>query len=443
MDFTVDTPTLETAADAAAAARRAAAGLALPHVNLDALADRRPSEPDGFSRMPERARHAATPRVAIVHEWLDNYAGSERVLEQLITCFPQADLFAIVDFLPETERRFLHGRPVRTSFIQRLPLSRRLFRRYLGLMPIAVQQFDMGGYDVVISSNHAVAKGVLTGPDQVHISYTHSPMRYAWDLQHQYLRQADLDRGLRGAYARWQLARLRQWDLSASVGVDCFVANSRYIARRIRKAYRRDAVVIHPPVDIESFRHVQAKDDFYLLACRFVPYKRADVVVAAFAQDKRRRLVVVGDGPDRARIRALARGASNIELRGVVPQAELIDLMQRARAFVFAGEEDFGISMVEAQACGTPVIAFGRGGARDIVLGPEMDDPTGLFFEYQEPVALASALTQFDALAPHITSRACRANALRFSPARFRSEITRLVDTTLNPTSLPVASDPA
>jgi glycosyltransferase involved in cell wall biosynthesis len=427
----VESPASLATADATVAARRAATALSLSGIGVADFAYDRPAEPVGLPCLPERTQRDAAPRVAIVHEWLDNYAGSERVLEQLIACFPHADLFATVDFLPENERGFLHGRDVHTSFIQRLPFSRRLFRKYLGLMPIAVQQFDMGGYDVIISSNHAVAKAVLTGPDQTHISYTHSPMRYAWDLQHQYLRQANLEHGLRGAYAKWQLARLRQWDVSASVGVDYFVANSRYIARRIRKAYRRDAVVIHPPVDIENFSHVRTKDDFFLLACRFVPYKRADVVVAAFAQDKRRRLVVVGDGPERARIRELARGAPNIELRGLVPQAELIDFMQRARALVFAGEEDFGISMVEAQACGTPVIAFGRGGARDIVLDPETDDPTGLFFERQEPNAVASAVTQFETLEARITSTACRANALRFSPVRFRSEITRLVDTAL------------
>ncbi len=370
----------------------------------------------------------AQPRVAIVHEWLDGYAGAERVLEQLLACFPDAVLFAVVDFMPAAERGFLRGRPVRTSFIQRLPFARRSFRKYLGLMPLAVQQFDLGGFDLVISSNHAVAKGVLTGPDQVHICYTHSPMRYAWDLQHQYLRQANLDRGLRGAYARWLLGRLRQWDVTTSLGVDCFVANSSYIARRIRKVYKRDAVVIHPPVDLQTFRPRREKEDFFLLACRFVPYKRADLVVESFSRNRSRRLVVVGDGPDGARVRAAAGGAPNIAFRGTVPQAELVGLMQRARGFVFAGEEDFGISLVEAQACGTPVIAFGRGGARDIVVPPGAAAPTGMFFMQQDPMALEAALAQFEAIGARITSEACRENAERFAPARFRAEIHALVD---------------
>ncbi|HUB45665.1 MAG TPA: glycosyltransferase [Acetobacteraceae bacterium] len=371
-----------------------------------------------FPRMP-----ADVPRVAVVHEWLEAYAGSERVLEQLLVCFPQADVFAVVDFVPDEHRHFLQGRKVQTSFIQKLPLSRRIFRHYLSLMPLAIQQLDLGAYDLVLSSNHAVAKGVLTGPDQTHISYVHSPMRYAWDLQHQYLAQSGIDRGIRSAYARWLLTRLRQWDVCSSQGVDHFIANSTYIAGRINKTYRRHATVIHPPVDIDRFTPVHEKSDYFLLACRFVPYKRADIVVEAFARDRKHRLVVVGSGPDRARVHALARNAPNIEFKGIVPQDELVRLMQHARAFVFAAEEDFGIAMVEAQACGTPVIAFGRGGARDIVVPPEHPDPTGLLFSEQAPDAVALAVAEFDRLDGLITSQACRDNALRFSQPRFRSEI--------------------
>jgi glycosyltransferase involved in cell wall biosynthesis len=370
-------------------------------------------------------------RVAIVHEWLDTYAGSERVLEQLLLCFPDADLFAVVDFMDESERGFLQGHPVRTTFIQRLPFARRLFRNYLGLMPIAIQQLDLSGYDLVISSHHAVAKGVLTGPDQMHVSYVHSPMRYAWDLQHQYLSQAGMDRGLRGLYARWLFARLRLWDVSSAHQVDHFVANSSYVARRIKKAYRREATVIHPPVDVSRFKMQSEKDDFYLLACRFVPYKRAEIVVESFARQPGRRLTVVGSGPESKRVRAAAHGAPNIKFVGSVPQHELIDLMQRARAFVFAGEEDFGITLVEAQACGTPVIAYGRGGAAEIVVSEAAGEPTGVLFDRQEVDAVTAAVEQFEGLGSEITSRACRANALRFSQDRFRSELGGFFDRVL------------
>lgn len=378
-----------------------------------------------------RRRIAGKLRVAIVHEWLETYAGSERVLEQLLLCFPTADLFAVVDFMGKEERRFLQGRPVRTSFIQRLPFARRCFRSYLGLMPLAVEQFDLSGYDLIISSNHAVAKGAQTGPDQVHISYTHSPMRYAWDLQQQYLAQAGLDWGVKGLYARWLFGRLRLWDVSSAHHVDHFIANSTYIGRRIAKAYRRKSSVIHPPVDIEQFALVARKDDFFLLACRFVPYKRADLIVEAFAQMPERRLVVVGDGPENARVRKAAQGAGNIEFRGVVCQSDLVDLMQRARAFVFAAEEDFGITLVEAQACGTPVITYGRGGATDIVMTASSEQPTGVLFHRQTTDSICMAVAEFEAIEDTITARACRTNAMRFSAARFRSEITEFVDQAL------------
>lgn len=367
-------------------------------------------------------------RVAIVHEWLDTYGGSERVLEQFLLCFPSADIFAVVDFMGERERGFLRGRKVHTSFVQRLPFARRYFRHYIGLMPIAMQQLDLSGYDLVISSNHAVAKGVLTGPDQVHISYVHSPMRYIWDLQHQYLGQMGIDRGLKSIYARWQFARLRQWDVSTAHQVDYFVANSSYIARRVRRTYRREAMVIHPPVDIDRFVPGSRKEDFFLLACRFVPYKRADMVVQSFAHRGDRRLVVVGDGPEADRVRAAARGAPNIEFVGTVGRDVLIGLMQRARAFVFAAEEDFGITLVEAQACGTPVIAYGRGGAIDIVRTEKAEWRTGLLFDQQTPDAITEAVDRFETLEHQITSDACRMNALRFSEARFRAEIGGVVD---------------
>jgi glycosyltransferase involved in cell wall biosynthesis len=372
-----------------------------------------------FSR-PARSKRG---RVAIVHEWLETYAGSERVLEQLLLCFPDADLFAVVDFLTDAERDFLHGHEVRTSFIQRLPFARRMFRNYLGLMPIAMQQLDLSGYDLVVSSNHAVAKGVLTGPDQTHVSYVHSPMRYAWDLQHQYLSHAKMDNGLKGIYVRWLLARLRQWDVSSAHQVDHFIANSNYVARRIKKVYRREASVIYPPVDIDRFTVRSDKEDFYLLACRLVPYKRAEIVVESFARQPHRRLVVVGDGPESKHVRAAARSASNIEFTSAVSQLELIDLMQRARAFVFAAEEDFGITLVEAQACGTPVIAYGRGGAAEIVISEADGHPTGVLFDRQEADAVTAALERFEMLEPELSSHACRTNALRFSVARFRSEM--------------------
>ncbi|WP_323991513.1 glycosyltransferase [Nguyenibacter sp. L1] len=368
------------------------------------------------------------PKVAIVHEWLDTVAGSERVVQQLLLLFPQAELFAVVDFLPPGERGMLQGRKVTTTFIQRLPFARKRFRNYIGLMPLAVEQLDLSGFDLVISSNHAVAKGVITGPDQLHISYVHSPLRYAWDMQAQYLRQTGLDRGPKGLFARWLLHRLRNWDVRSAAGVDVFVANSSYIKRRIRKVYRRDALVIYPPVDVARFQPKDGPRDSFVVVSRLVPYKRVDLVIQAFRLMPQHKLVVVGDGPEWDAVSALAQGAANIVLRGKLPREELLQQMQSARACVFAAEEDFGIATVEAQACGTPVIAFGRGGALDIVRGADdPGGPTGLLFDRQTPDSIADAVARFVALEPLMTPELCRANALRFSEESFRDAFRALV----------------
>ncbi len=374
-------------------------------------------------------------KIALIHEWLDSYAGSERVLEQMILEWPEADIFAVCDFMPDSERGFLRGKKVTTSFIQRLPLARKHFRKYLGLMPLAIEQFDLSGYDVVLSSSHAVAKGVLTGPGQVHISYVHSPMRYAWDLQHQYLREAKLEHGLKGAYTRWLLHRMRLWDRASALNPDLILANSSYIAERIQKTWRRDANVLYPPVDIESFALSETKGDYYLIASRIVPYKRVDLIAAAFRAMPNRRLIIVGDGPNEAQARTAAGGAPNIQFTGRLARSELIALTQGARAAVFAAEEDFGIATVEAQACGTPVIAFGRGGARDIIIPPPAPSPTGLFFDHQTVDSLQAAVERFEALAPAINPADCRRNAERFSAAHFRNGLRNVVDGALGITA--------
>ena len=362
-------------------------------------------------------------RIAIVHDWLPLYGGAERVLEQMLHVFPRADLYSMIDAIPEAERGFLQHKPVRTSFIQRLPGARTRYRGYLPLMPLAVEQWDLRGYDLVISSSYAVAKGVLTGPEQLHLCYCHSPMRYAWDLQGQYLAEAGLLRGPKSWLARVLLHYLRLWDARTADGVDHFIANSRFVAKRIRKVYRREATVIYPPVDTTLFQPGTAKEDFYFTASRLVPYKRVDLLVEAFAELPGRRLVVVGDGPEMSKIRRLAGG--NVELLGYQSGAMLCDLMQRARAFLFAAEEDFGIVPVEAQACRTPVIAYGRGGALETIIPGR----TGLFFDEQTPAAVAAAVRKFESAPPGtFTPEAAQQNASRFRVSRFRSEFQRFVE---------------
>ncbi|MGH7508222.1 MAG: glycosyltransferase family 4 protein [bacterium] len=365
-------------------------------------------------------------KTAIVHDWLVVYAGAERVLEQMIKVLPESDLFSLIDFLPDSARGFLGGRRARTSFLQRLPGARSHYRRYLPLMPLAIEQFDLSGYDLVVSSSYAVAKGVLTGPDQLHLCMCYSPMRYAWDLQHQYLRESGLDRGFRGALARQVLHRARNWDIRTGNGVDGFIAISHFVARRIRKVYRRDSAVIYPPVDVETFTPGPApREPFYLTASRLVPYKRVDLVVDAFAALPERRLVVIGNGPEGTRIRR--RAGDNVCFLGHQPQQILREHMQRARAFIFAAEEDFGIVPLEAQACGTPVIAYGRGGALETIRGLDQNSPTGVFFDEQAPESVRQAISLFELQETRLSAAACRNNACRFAPERFRREFEQYV----------------
>lgn len=360
-------------------------------------------------------------KVAIAHEWLDTYAGSERVVEQILNLYPHAELFSLVDFLAADERWFIHNKAVTTSFIQRLPRARKHFRQYLPLMPIAIEQFDLSTYDIVISSHHAVAKGIVTRADQLHISYVHTPIRYAWDLQWQYLEQAGLKRGVKGLLTRLILHYLRLWDASSASRVDCFVANSRYIARRIWKTYRRSAQVIYPPVAVQRFRCDRPRGDFYLTVSRFVPYKRVDLTVAAFTR-LGLPLVVIGDGAERSQLERSA--GPNIQFLGYQSNAAVTDYMERCKAFVFPAEEDFGITPVEAQAAGAPVIAYGRGGVAETVIHGK----TGLLFPRQTVDALTSAVVDFEQGMDLLASDMIRQHAEQFSEERFQQEFQQFLD---------------
>lgn len=361
--------------------------------------------------------------MAVVHDWLIANGGAERTLARILECYPQAEVFSLVDFMPKEERGFLGERAVHTSFLQRLPFARRYYRHYLPLMPLAVESFDLSAFDLVISSSFCVAKGVLTGPDQVHVSYVHSPMRYAWDLQHQYLREHGLERGMRGLLTRKLLHDLRMWDVRTANGVDHFICNSAFIGRRIWKIYRRHSQVIYPPVDTELFQPADAeREDYYLTASRLVPYKCTRLIMDAFARLPERRLVVIGEGPEFKRLKAVA--APNVQMLGYQPSSVLRDHMQRARGFVFAALEDFGIAPVEAQACGTPVIAYGRGGVTESVV----EGKSGVFFAEQTVESLLGAIQQFERRLGRFSAAEIRANALRFSAERFRQQFRAFVE---------------
>lgn len=365
-------------------------------------------------------------KIAIVCDWLVTIGGAEQVLRHLIECYPHADIFSVVDFLNEKDREsILKNKPVSTTYIQKFPFAKKLYRNYLPWMPLAIEQLNLSSYDLVISSSHAVAKGVLTGPNQQHISYVHSPMRYAWDLQHQYLKESKLERGLKSYLAKRMLHKMRAWDQRTAHGVDHFIANSEFIARRIWKTYRRKAVVIYPPVDIAHFKPLAIKENFYLTASRLVPYKKIDLIAASFATMPDKKLIIIGDGPCMNKVKAYA--SSNIEILGYQPNNVLINYLQKAKAFVFAAEEDFGILPVEAQACGTPVIAFGKGGCLETVKGIAEENPTGLFFSEQSISSICEAVNQFEKNISLFTLENCVKNAERFSAKIFREKITDLI----------------
>jgi glycosyltransferase involved in cell wall biosynthesis len=342
----------------------------------------------------------------------------------MLRCFPQADLHCLFDVLSPQDRRKLGYETSKTSFLQRMPGIATKHRLYLPLMPIAIEQFDLSDYDVIISSSFAVAKGVLTGPDQLHLTYVHSPMRYAWDLQHQYLRESGVGRGLKSVLARTLLHRMRLWDTRTGNGPEAYMTNSHFVARRIRKIYGREARVIAPPVAVPAECPNVPKQGYFCTASRLVPYKNVHMIVEAFRALPQEKLIVAGEGPELPRLRALA--GANVEFVGYRQDAELRTLMASARAFLFAAEEDFGIVPVEAQGQGTPVLALGRGGARETVIttGPAR---TGLFFESTEPEAIAATVRRFIATEPSFRPEICHRNAIRFETRRFEEAFSAFV----------------
>lgn len=366
-------------------------------------------------------------KVAIIHDWLVVNGGAEKVLEEIFAIYPQAEIFTLVDYLPLKDRAWLGDRKVHTSFIHRLPFSKTNYRNYFPLFPIAIEQFDMSGFDLIISSSYAVAKGVITGPEQTHISYCHSPARYAWDLQAQYLKESNMETGLKSTIARYFLHKFRIWDTRTANGVDAFVANSNFIKKRIHKCYRRDAEVINPPVKLTQFTLDEEKADFYLTASRMVPYKRIDLVVEAFTKMPEKKLKVIGQGPEFEKIKSIAKGHNNIEMLGFQSNAVLIENMQKAKAFVFAAEEDFGIIPVEAQACGTPVIAFGKGGCLETVA----DGISGIHFPEQTLESVIEAVSRFESL-ERLPPEQVRNNAEQFSIDSFRYNLKAIVDKTMS-----------
>lgn len=360
-------------------------------------------------------------KIALIHDWLVTLAGAEKVLEAICEIYP-APVFTLVADRKKLKGSVFEKAEILTSFIQKLPRAKKKYRNYLPLFPLAIEQFDLSDYDVIISSNTCVAKGVLTKAAQLHICYCHTPVRYAWDLYHQYLKETGLNKGIKGAIAKLILHYIRIWDYSTANRANYFIANSKWVAGRIKKIYGRDATVIYPPVDVDKFELQVDKEDFYLTASRMVPYKKIDLIIEAFSQMLDKKLVIIGDGPDFKKVKSKA--GKNVELLGYQPFEVLKDYMQRAKAFIFAAEEDFGIAPVEAQACGTPVIAYGKGGATETVV----DGKTGIFFSEQTAESITEAVRHFEKMEDKFDPTSIRQNAERFSKERFKKEFKEFVD---------------
>lgn len=369
-----------------------------------------------------------SPRaMAFVHEWLTEWGGSEDVTRLMLRCFPQAELFATIDHLRESDRHRLGASSIRTTFLQRMPRVASRFWNYLPITALAVESHNLTAADLIVSNSHGFAKGVLTTGPQLHVSYVQSPMRYAWDLHHQYMSDYELDRGMKGVLARWMFHRLRMWDRQTANNVDLFLANSRHVQQRIWRTYRRRSRVLYPPVRVSDFEMRAAKEDFYITVSRLVSYKRVDLIVEAFRSMPGRRLVVIGAGPE---LEVLRRQCpANVELLGWQEDDVVHDYLGRAKAFLFAAHEDFGISPLEAQACGTPVIAYGVGGSRETVRNlHDFPEPTGLLFDRQTAKSLAAAVESFEQAGPAFSPEACRRWAEGFSEERFQREFTQIVE---------------
>lgn len=366
-------------------------------------------------------------KVAIVQEWLVTVGGSDKVVKAILDVFPDADIYTLVAKKDVCEELGIPWEKVHTSFIQKMPLGTKKHRAYLPLFPFAIEQFDLRGYDVVISSSHCVAKGVLTKADQLHICYCHSPIRYCWDMYNEYLEESHLEKGLKSWIVRLMLHPIRQFDAIAGNRVDYYISNSDYVGQRIRKTYRRKATTIHPNIDISHFELCEDKQDYYLASSRLVAYKKIDTIIEAFNQMPDKKLVVIGGGPNLEAYRKLAK--SNVTVMGYQPFDVLKEKMQHAKAFVFAADEDFGMIPIEAQSCGTPVVAYGHGGSLETVNGGK----TGLFFYEQTPEAVVEAVNKFEVMGSQpFSPKDCRQWAERFSEERFKQEIKEFVEEKYN-----------
>ena len=367
-------------------------------------------------------------KVAIVHDWFTVDGGAEKVCREIINLYPEADVFSLIDFLSDSDRiTILKGKKSTTSIIQKFPFAKKYYRYYLPWFPYAIEQINLTNYDLIISSSYAVAKGVLTHSNQVHVCYCHSPMRYLWDLYFSYIPKSKWSNFPIAYFMRHYISKLRQWDVISSNRVDAFIANSNNIAKRIKKVYRRESTVVYPPLFTDKFPLVSLKEDYYVSASRLVPYKKVELAILAFKKLPNKRLKIIGDGPEYLKLRQLAKGSPNIEMLGFLEEADFASVIGKAKAFINSSFEDFGIAPVEAQACGTPIIGYAKGG----VLETTIENNTAIYFHEQTPEAIIEAIEKFEK-ATLWTAQEIHKYASSFNNKRFAKEFTKVVEQCLS-----------
>ena len=359
-------------------------------------------------------------KVALVQDWFTVDGGAEKVVKEILHFFPDADIFGLIDCLSDEDRKtILNGKKVFTSFIQNLPQSEVMYRNYLPFFPLAIEALDFSAYDLIVSSSYAVAKGIKVNPGQIHICYCHTPIRYAWDLRDEYLSQMG---SIKRTIARPILKYIRNWDLKTSNNPTHYIANSENVAERIQRLYNRNATVIYPPVDTENFTYQEKKSDYYLTSARLVPYKKVNLIVEAFSQLPNQKLIVSGDGPQLEHLKTIA--GPNVSFAGFLERKDLISHIQNAKAFILAAEEDFGITSVEAQSCGTPVIALNKGGYKETVVSQK----TGVFFNNQTSESIADCIKTFENEKLTFKKEDFMTNVDKFSINKFRMSFQKVLN---------------
>ena len=368
-------------------------------------------------------------RVAIIHDWLTGMRGGERCLEIFCELFPEADLYTLLH-IPGSVSPTIERMGIKTSFIQNLPFSKKGYRKYLPLFPMAIESFNLKGYDLILSCSHCVAKGIIPSPDALHISYVLTPMRYAWDMYGEYFGEN------RNRMILFFIHYLRMWDVTSSQRVDHFLCISKHVESRIKKFYRREAEVIHPPVEIKRFRLQDKKENFFLIVSSFAPYKKIDLAIEAFNR-LGYPLKIIGSGPEGKKLRSMA--GSHVEFLGWLPDEVIADCYSKCRALIFPGEEDFGIVPLEAMACGKPVIAYGRGGTLETIISYDQrgsvkgDTPTGLFFYEQNIDSLINAVEQFGRIEREFDPVAIRNHTLKWDTEIFKEKIKKNIVQKMEP----------